>query len=122
MIMRGTVIYGAGDVRFEHLLGPRIRSPGDAIARIAATCVCGSDLWDYRGILKGIQDVDVCGSVPSYGALIAAVSMRIAPGIAGFHAQPHAARPRILKGEVAETISDVDSLDPGPHTGNGQRR
>lgn len=63
-----------------------------------------------------------CRSVPSYGALIAAVSMRIALGIAGFHAQPHAARPRILKGEVAETISDVDSLDPGPHTGNGQRR
>ena len=59
MIMRGTVIYGAGDVRFEHLLGPRILSPGDAIVRIAATCVCGSDLWDYRGILKDIQDVDV---------------------------------------------------------------
>jgi hypothetical protein len=59
MIMRGTVIYGAGDVRFEHLLGPRILPPSDAIVRIAATCVCGSDLWDYRGILKDIQDVDV---------------------------------------------------------------
>jgi len=63
-----------------------------------------------------------CGSVSSYGALIAAVSLRITFGIVAFHAEPYAARPRILKGEVAETNSDVDSLDPGPHTGGGQRR
>ena len=48
--MRGTVIYGANDVRSEELPKPSILAPTDAIVRNAATCVCGSDLWDYRGI------------------------------------------------------------------------
>jgi threonine dehydrogenase-like Zn-dependent dehydrogenase len=49
-IMRGAVIYGAGDVRLEERPEPTIIEPTDAIVRNAATCVCGSDLWDYRGI------------------------------------------------------------------------
>lgn len=48
--MRGAVIYGAGDVRFEDIADPEIVAPTDAIVRTTATCVCGSDLWDYRGI------------------------------------------------------------------------
>jgi hypothetical protein len=37
-------------VRFEERADPRIVAPTDAIIRIAAACVCGSDLWPYRGI------------------------------------------------------------------------
>jgi threonine dehydrogenase-like Zn-dependent dehydrogenase len=48
--MRGAVIYGPRDVRLEQLDDPKIIEPTDAIIRISATCVCGSDLWDYRGI------------------------------------------------------------------------
>jgi threonine dehydrogenase-like Zn-dependent dehydrogenase len=48
--MRGTVLYGTGDIRFENVPEPRITKPTDAIVRLAATCVCGSDLWSYRGI------------------------------------------------------------------------
>lgn len=48
--MRGTVLYGPRDVRFEERPDPEIVEPTDAILRIAATCVCGSDLWPYRGI------------------------------------------------------------------------
>ena len=48
--MRGAVLYGPGDVRFEEREAPRIMKPTDAIIRISATCVCGSDLWPYRGI------------------------------------------------------------------------
>ena len=48
--MRGTVIYAPADVRFENLPDPHIVAPTDAIIRTVATCVCGSDLWDYRGI------------------------------------------------------------------------
>ena len=48
--MRGAVIYGAGDVRSEELPEPTIVEPTDAIIRTAATCICGSDLWDYRGV------------------------------------------------------------------------
>src|ERR671929_969031 len=48
--MRGTVLYGPRDVRFEERPEPEIVEPTDAIIRTAATCVCGSDLWPYRGV------------------------------------------------------------------------
>lgn len=48
--MRGTMLYGPRDVRFEERPDPTIIEPTDAIIRISATCVCGSDLWPYRGI------------------------------------------------------------------------
>jgi threonine dehydrogenase-like Zn-dependent dehydrogenase len=48
--MRGAILYGAGDVRFEDRPDPSIEEPSDAIVRTVATCVCGSDLWPYRGI------------------------------------------------------------------------
>ncbi|UGT44305.1 zinc-dependent alcohol dehydrogenase family protein [Nocardia yamanashiensis] len=48
--MRGTVLYAPFDIRFEERPDPRITEPTDAIIRTAATCVCGSDLWNYRGI------------------------------------------------------------------------
>ena len=47
--MRGTVLYGPRDVRFEERPDPTIIEPTDAIIRLPATCVCGSDLWPYRG-------------------------------------------------------------------------
>lgn len=48
--MRATVMYGPGDVRVEDRATPTIQKPTDAVLRLAATCVCGSDLWPYRGI------------------------------------------------------------------------
>jgi threonine dehydrogenase-like Zn-dependent dehydrogenase len=48
--MRGVVMYSAGDVRVEEREDPRIIDPTDAIVRLTATCICGSDLWPYRGI------------------------------------------------------------------------
>jgi threonine dehydrogenase-like Zn-dependent dehydrogenase len=48
--MQGTVLYGARDIRFEDLADPTIVEPTDAIISLAATCICGSDLWPYRGI------------------------------------------------------------------------
>ncbi|MEW6636719.1 MAG: zinc-dependent alcohol dehydrogenase family protein [Actinomycetota bacterium] len=48
--MRGTVLYGPRDVRSEELPDPQILEPTDAIIRLPLTCVCGSDLWPYRGI------------------------------------------------------------------------
>src|ERR671911_1301198 len=48
--MRGTVLYGPRDVRFEELPDPTIVEPTDALIRLPITCVCGSDLWPYRGI------------------------------------------------------------------------
>jgi threonine dehydrogenase-like Zn-dependent dehydrogenase len=48
--MRGAVIHAPGDVRFEQLDDPKIEQPTDAIIRTVVTCVCGSDLWPYRGL------------------------------------------------------------------------
>ena len=48
--MRGATPYGPGDIRFEERAEPKIMEPTDAVIRIAATCVCGSDLWPYRGL------------------------------------------------------------------------
>ncbi|MFD0067438.1 zinc-dependent alcohol dehydrogenase family protein [Streptomyces sp. NPDC056690] len=48
--MRGVVMHTAGDVRVEEREDPKIIEPTDAIVKLTATCVCGSDLWPYRGI------------------------------------------------------------------------
>jgi threonine dehydrogenase-like Zn-dependent dehydrogenase len=48
--MRGTILHGPGDVRWEERADPIIVEPTDAIVRTVASCVCGSDLWPYRGM------------------------------------------------------------------------
>src|SRR4051794_29494713 len=50
--MRGVVMHAAGDVRVENRQDPEIEHPTDAIIRVSAACVCGSDLWPYRGVEK----------------------------------------------------------------------
>jgi threonine dehydrogenase-like Zn-dependent dehydrogenase len=75
--MKGTVLYGPRDVRFEDRDDPRIEKPTDAIIRMAATCVCGSDLWPYRGIQKVTQPVpmghEYCGFVEEVGSDVKSV-------------------------------------------------
>ncbi|MFG2026177.1 zinc-dependent alcohol dehydrogenase family protein [Streptomyces sp. NPDC048825] len=48
--MRATIIHAPGDIRVEDVPAPEIINPTDTIIRTAVTCVCGSDLWPYRGI------------------------------------------------------------------------
>jgi threonine dehydrogenase-like Zn-dependent dehydrogenase len=48
--MRGVVMHAPGDVRVEDREKPGIVEPTDAIIRLTAACVCGSDLWPYRGV------------------------------------------------------------------------
>jgi threonine dehydrogenase-like Zn-dependent dehydrogenase len=47
--MRGVVMHAPGDVRVEDRPEPTLLKPTDAIIRLPATCICGSDLWPYRG-------------------------------------------------------------------------
>ena len=56
--MRGAVLHAPRDVRLDTRDDPRIEQPTDAIITMVATCVCGSDLWPYRGI------EDVSGPAP----------------------------------------------------------
>lgn len=48
--MRGAVLHAPGDLRVEDRPQPSIENPTDAILEVTATCICGSDLWPYRGI------------------------------------------------------------------------
>jgi len=75
--MQGAVLYGPGDVRFEDRDEPRIQAPTDAIIRIAATCVCGSDLWPFRGLDAYAQPTpmghEYCGVVEEVGKNVQSV-------------------------------------------------
>jgi len=50
IVVRGAVMYAPGDVRVDERADPQILKPTDAIIRLPATCICGSDLWPYRGL------------------------------------------------------------------------
>lgn len=50
--MRATVIHGTHDVRLEDLPDPEVLTADDAVVRVVAACVCGSDLWSYRGVTE----------------------------------------------------------------------
>jgi threonine dehydrogenase-like Zn-dependent dehydrogenase len=70
--MRATMIYGPGDIRVEDREYPTVRLPGDAVVKVTATCVCGSDLWPYRGVkaVSGPSAIghEFVGIVESIGA------------------------------------------------------
>lgn len=69
--MKGAVLYGPRDVRFEERAAPAIQEPTDAIIRVSATCVCGSDLWPYRGLQASAGPTpmghEYCGIVEEVG-------------------------------------------------------
>jgi threonine dehydrogenase-like Zn-dependent dehydrogenase len=75
--MRGAVLYGPGDVRFEECPPPTIVQPTDAVVRLAATCVCGSDLWPYRGLQAVTEPTPIgheyCGIVEEVGGAVRSV-------------------------------------------------
>src|SRR5512134_2827489 len=75
--MRGAVLYGPRDVRFEERDETTIIEPTDAIIRLSATCVCGSDLWPYRGIDAPTQPTpmghEYCGIVEEVGSAVKSV-------------------------------------------------
>jgi len=75
--MKGTVLYAPRDVRFEDREAPKIIKPTDAIIRTSATCVCGSDLWPYRGInrIDGPTPMghEYCGIVEEVGSAVRTV-------------------------------------------------
>jgi threonine dehydrogenase-like Zn-dependent dehydrogenase len=75
--MRATVLYGPRDIRFEDRETPKIVEPTDAVIRIAVTCVCGSDLWPYRGLqpIDGPTPMghEYCGIVEEVGSAVKSI-------------------------------------------------
>jgi threonine dehydrogenase-like Zn-dependent dehydrogenase len=75
--MQGAVLHAPGDIRFEERALPTILQPTDAIIRLAATCICGSDLWPYRGIDAPDKPTpmghEYCGIVEEVGSAVTAI-------------------------------------------------
>jgi threonine dehydrogenase-like Zn-dependent dehydrogenase len=75
--MRATMLYSPGDIRVEERDEPRILAPTDAILRVSASCVCGSDLWPYRGIQAVTEPTpmghEYCGIVEEVGSAVTSV-------------------------------------------------
>src|SRR4051812_12412572 len=75
--MKGAVLHGPNDVRYEERETPRIVEPTDAILRLSATCVCGSDLWNYRGINAVTAPAPIgheyCGIVEEVGRSVTTI-------------------------------------------------
>ena len=72
--MHATMIYGPGDIRFEQRPDPTILHPTDAIIKMSVTCVCGSDLWPYRGLQPSSGPAtmghEYCGVVEEVGSAV----------------------------------------------------
>src|SRR3982074_302253 len=102
--MRGAMLYGSRDIRFVEREDPTIIEPTDVIIRMSATCVCGSDLWDYRGINKVTEPKPWVTSTAASWKRSAARSPRSGPAtppttpvpIAVRAISPHAS-PRVLR-------------------------
>lgn len=75
--MLATMLYGPGDLRVEDVAEPKIQKPTDAIIRLAASCVCGSDLWPYRGLqpvtAPQAMGHEYCGVVVDVGSAVTTV-------------------------------------------------
>src|SRR5271155_3918998 len=72
--MLGTVLRGPRDVRCEEVPEPKIVKPTDAIVRLSATCICGSDLWPFRGLNPITAPMamghEYCGVVEEVGSAV----------------------------------------------------
>jgi threonine dehydrogenase-like Zn-dependent dehydrogenase len=76
--MRQVVLYEPGDVRVEDRADPTIAEPTDAIISISATCICGSDLWPYRGVSPADHQVmghEYVGVVQEVGSEVGNVAV-----------------------------------------------
>nr|BFE51360.1 alcohol dehydrogenase catalytic domain-containing protein [Saccharothrix mutabilis subsp. capreolus] len=81
--MRATLMYGAGDVRVEQVPDPVLKHPADAVVRITASCVCGSDLHPYGSMPPADRPArmghEFIGIVEDTGAEVATGDLVVAP-------------------------------------------
>jgi len=75
--MLGTILYAPRDVRCEEVPEPKILHPTDAVVRLSASCVCGSDLWPFRGLNDVTSPMamghEYCGVVEEVGSAVTTV-------------------------------------------------
>ncbi|MFN8683925.1 zinc-dependent alcohol dehydrogenase family protein [Paracoccus sp. P2] len=75
--MLATIMHAPGDVRIENVAEPQLLKPTDAIIKLAATCICGSDLWPFRGLQPLNEPMhmghEYCGTVVEVGSTVTTV-------------------------------------------------
>ena len=75
--MLATVLHKPGDIRCEEIADPKILKPSDAIIKLSASCICGSDLWPYRGLQAVDRPMhmghEYCGVVVEVGSAVRTV-------------------------------------------------
>jgi len=75
--MRGAMLYGPRDVRVDDRPDPTIIEPTDAVIRLSASCICGSDLWPYRGLNETGEPApmghEYCGIVEDLGRTVTSI-------------------------------------------------
>lgn len=77
--MRATIIHAPGDIRVEDRDYPTVQLPTDAVVKVTASCVCGSDLWPYRGVRPTRRPTAIghefIGTVESVGSGITSLAV-----------------------------------------------
>lgn len=74
--MRAVIMHAPGDVRVDERERPSVLEPTDAVIRLAATCICGSDLWPYRGsdqVDRAPMGHEYVGTVTEVGSAVTTV-------------------------------------------------
>src|SRR3954470_12693433 len=74
--MRAAIFHGPGDIRVEDVPDPIVQEPTDAIVRVTLACVCGSDLWYWRGLSAHDQSGighEAIGVVEAVGSAVTSV-------------------------------------------------
>ena len=75
--MKATILHGPRDIRCEEVAEPKILKPTDAIIRLSASCICGSDLWPFRGLNNVAAPMamghEYCGVVEEVGGAVFSV-------------------------------------------------
>ncbi len=59
--MKAVVFHGVGDIRLDNVREPKIQEPTDAIVRLTASAICGTDLHMVRGTLTGMKPGTILG-------------------------------------------------------------
>ena len=59
--MKAVVFHGVGDIRLDNVAEPRIKEPTDAIVRLTASAICGTDLHMIRGTMPGMKSGTILG-------------------------------------------------------------
>jgi len=60
-VMRAVVFHGVGDIRLDEVPDPKVQEPTDAVVRLTASAICGTDLHFVRGTMAGMREGTVLG-------------------------------------------------------------